>query len=157
MPLRLPTALLIACGWAAGSLSGAEAPPLARYDRAEVAPAKTSIYIGTVTLTLPPLARRDGAYETAYTAKVFPYFFSNESGRLRIDAGDDLLRRLARGETVEFTGRAVRTDGKERRVEGRAVPTDAASGKIKVRVHVPPRIELIFNTTYRFPDVPAAP
>ena len=45
-------------------------------------------------------------------------------------------------------------DGTERPVEGKATPTDARSGKIKVRVFVSKRIELIFNTTYVFPDVP---
>jgi hypothetical protein len=44
----------------------------------------------------------------------------------------------------------VRSDGVERRVEGKATPVDATSGKIKVRVFVSKRIELIFNTTYRF-------
>ena len=33
---------------------------------------------------------------------------------------------------------------------GIATPADARSGKIKVRVFVSKRIELIFNTSYRF-------
>jgi hypothetical protein len=44
----------------------------------------------------------------------------------------------------------VNQAGEERSVTGRAAPTDAASGRIKVRVRVSPRIELVFNTTYRF-------
>ena len=44
----------------------------------------------------------------------------------------------------------MRDDGAERRLEGTATPTDATSGKLKVRVFVSKRIELIFNTTYRF-------
>ena len=40
-------------------------------------------------------------------------------------------------------------DGEERHIEGRAVPADANTGKIKVRVFVSKRIQLIFNTTYR--------
>ena len=137
--------------------SAAEAP-LARYDRVEVAPSKTSIYVGTVSLTVPPFTRRNAVYETTYVAKVFPYFFYNESGRLSIDFTDDMLRRLERGEPVEFTGRAVRTDGAGRRVEGKATPADATSGKIKVRVFYSKKIELIFNTTYRFSSpAPTAP
>ena len=85
-----------------------------------------------------------------YVAKVFPYFFYNENGRLWIHFPDEDLRRLEHGETVPFTGRALNDDGEERRVEGRIVPADASSGKIKVRVFVSKRIELIFNTTYRF-------
>lgn len=129
--------------------------PLAVYERVEVAPTKTSIYVGTVSLTMPAFLRRNGSYEAAYTAKVFPYFFSSEAGQLAIEISDAQLRQLERGEAVDFTGRGVRADGAERRVEGKATPTDARTGKLKVRVFVSKRIELIFNTTYRFPAPPA--
>ncbi len=128
---------------------GAERP-LTDYARVEVEPSKTSIYIGTVSLTTPAFVRQGGSYETSYRAKVFPYFFYNESGQLSIDVSDEQLRALERGETIEFKGRGVREDGAERRVEGKATPADAKSGKLKVRVFVSKRIELIFNTTYRF-------
>lgn len=130
--------------------------PLSRYDRVEVAPARTSIYVGTVSLTLPAFARANGIYASTYVAKVFPVFFYNEKGRLSIELSDEALRRLERGEPVEFKGRAVRDDGAERPVEGKATPADATSGKIKVRVFYSKRVELIFNTTYRFP-APAPP
>ena len=123
------------------------------FDRVEVAPTKTSVYVGSVSLSLPMFSRQGGVYETTYVAKVFPYFFYNETGRLGIDFSDEQLRRLGHGETVEFTGRAERTDGAARRVEGKVTPVDATSGKIKVRVFYSKRIELIFNTTYRFPDL----
>lgn len=131
-----------------GAENGAPANP--GYSRVEVAPAKTSIYIGIVSLTMPPFVRRDDAFESTYAARVFPYFFYNERGTLRIDMTDTQLSALARGEPIEFTGRGVRDDGIERRVEGKATPSDAQSGKLKVRVFVSKRIELIFNTTYRF-------
>jgi hypothetical protein len=126
--------------------------PLKNYDRVEIAPTKTSIYIGTVSMTLPTLPRAKGVYSASYVAKVFPYFFSSEKGQLSIDISDEMLRQLERGEPVEFKGRAVNRDGEERRVEGKAAPDDAKSGKLKVRVFVSKRIELIFNTTYRVPD-----
>ncbi len=131
--------------------------PAPDYARVEVAPAKTSIYIGTVSLAMPAFVREGGTYASAYTAKVFPYFFYNEEGRLAIEFSDAQLARLAAGETVEFTGRALRSDGAVHRLEGRAAPADAFSGKLKVRVFVSARIELIFNTTYRFAgaDAPA--
>ena len=125
----------------------------AGYTRVIVAPAKTSIYLGTVAMTMPPFVRANGGFEAAYTAKVFPFFFYNEAGRLRVEISDASLRQLERGETIEFQGRAVREDGAERRVEGRATPDSRTSGKIKVRVFYSKRIELIFNTTYRFPDM----
>jgi hypothetical protein len=120
------------------------------YDHVVVPPAKTSIYVGSVTLLMPDFVRRATTYETRYEAKVFPYFFSNEQGRVSIEITDDMLARLARGETVAFKGRGIRDDGVERRLEGTATPGDAVSGKLKVRVFVSKRIELIFNTTYRF-------
>lgn len=129
---------------------GAAETPLDRFDRVTIAPTKTSIYIGTVAMTMPVFVRKNGVYESTYAAKVFPYFFSNEKGTLAITLTDESLRKLERGETVEFSGRAVNTDGEERRVEGKATPADALSGKIKVRVFVSKRIELIFNTSYRF-------
>jgi hypothetical protein len=101
---------------------------------------------------MPPFKRTAaGDYESTYVARVFPYFFSNENGRIAIGVSDDSLRRLERGETIEFSGRAVNQQGEERSVEGKVTPADSAQGKIKVRVRVSPRIELIFNTTYRFP------
>ena len=127
------------------------APPLnSRYRRVEVTPTKTSIYIGTVSLSLPPLERRTNEYTTTYEAKVFPFFFYNETGRLWIECSDEQLRRLERGERVAFEGRAQRADGSEHRVEGSVTPADVMSGKVKVRVFATMSVELIFNTTYRF-------
>jgi hypothetical protein len=144
--------LLVAGLFAAGLAIAAAAAesPISRFDRVDIAPTKTSIYIGSISMTMPTFVRKDGTYSAAYTAKVFPYFFYNEKGTLAIDLSDEKLRQLERGEPIEFEGRGVSTDGEPRRVAGRAVPTDADSGKIKVRVFVSKKIQLIFNTTYRF-------
>ncbi len=147
-----PLVVVLLLSLLAPLLRATDEKPLAAYQRVDVAPAKTSIYVGTVSLTTPTLVRNHETFETTYAAKVFPYFFSSESGRLSVELSDGQLRQLERGETVEFKGRGVRTDGAERRVEGKATPTDARSGKIKVRVFVSKRVELIFNTTYRFPE-----
>jgi hypothetical protein len=154
---RLPAlTLCFALAIVACRLHGAERL-LSDYARVDVAPTKTSIYLGSVSMTMPVFARANGIYETTYVAKVFPYFFYNEHGKMRVEIADDSLRKLERGEPIEFQGRAVREDGAERRVEGKATPTDGVSGKLKVRVFYSKRIELIFNTTYRFPDAkPAA-
>jgi hypothetical protein len=131
--------------------AAATTPPLSpRYRRVEVAPTKTSIYFGTVSLTLPPLERRQDEYTTTYEATVFPFFFYNETGRLWIECSDEQLRRLERGERVAFQGRAQRANGSEHRVKGTVTPADATSGKVKVRVFATMSVELIFNTTYRF-------
>ena len=61
-----------------------------------------------------------------------------------------MLQRLAKGETVQFQGHGLSSDGEERHIEGKAMPVDALTGHIKVRVFVSKHIQLIFNTTYRF-------
>ena len=124
-------------------------PLLSIVTHVEIAPTKTSIYVGTVSMTMPPFTRRNAGFESTYTAKVFPYFFYNESGTLRIEFTDSQLRDLQNGTAVEFKGRAQRADGAERRIEGKATPSDATTGKLKVRVFYSKRVELIFNTTYR--------
>jgi hypothetical protein len=129
---------------------GEEAPLSPRYATVEIETVKTSIYIGSVTLTMPRFIRTGETFSSTYNARVFPYFFSSEKGKLSIDLSDETLRKLERGETIQFTGKAFNTDGEERRIEGRAVPSDSASGKIKVRVFVSKKIELIFNSSYRF-------
>lgn len=151
---------IIAWGVSAGGLAlGLAAAPAAdntlpaRYDRVVIEPTKTSVYIGTVAMTMPVMERKNGFYESSYAAKVFPYFFCNEKGTMSIAFPDETLRRLTRGEMVEFTGQAQNSDGEERKIEGKATPDAAAGGlrgKIKVRVWVSKRVELIFNTSYRF-------
>jgi hypothetical protein len=133
----------------AAALHG-ETPLDARYNKAAVEPVKTSIYIGYVKLTAPMFTRIHTGYVSTYDASVFPFFFWSEHGRMTIEASDDDLRRLARGETVQFKGHAENSDGETRQVEGRAVPQDPIRGKLKVCVFVSKRIQLIFNTTYRF-------
>lgn len=143
-------ALLLAL-FASGLLRAEESViPLTRYATVAVETARTSIYIGSVTLAMPVFTRQGVTYSTTYAAKVFPYFFYNEKGSLSIDVPDEDLRKLERGETIEFKGRAKTTGGEDRHIEGRAQPTDATSGKLKVRVFVSAKIQLIFNTTYRF-------
>ncbi|HEX2854058.1 MAG TPA: hypothetical protein VHO24_12530 [Opitutaceae bacterium] len=139
------------CALSLAAASRGEEAPLSRYSAVEIDQTKTSIYIGSVTMTMPRFTRKDGAFSSTYHARVFPYFFSSEKGRLSIEISDETLRKLERGETIQFSGKGFNTDGEERRIEGRAVPTNSTSGKIKVRVFVSKKIELIFNTTYRFP------
>lgn len=139
------------------SLETISLPPTplpAIYQAATVATAKTSIYIGAVTLTTPPFARKGDTFHSTYRAKVFPFFFYNESGRLSITLSDDDLRNLIQGERVYFKGEAFSSKDEPRRVEGHADPADSTSGKIKVRVWVSKNIELIFNTSYQFSGSP---
>ncbi len=122
------------------------------HDQVVIPPAKTSIYIGNVTLIPTILQREDGRYRADYRAKVFPYFFYNEEGRLWIDFSDEQLAQLQRGERVEFTGTAKNKDGEDRLITGHATANapGATAGTIKVRIWVTAKIELIFNSSYAF-------
>jgi hypothetical protein len=149
---RGPLLLLLAFSLAVSGLAApaAEGLPGPAYASATVDKVKTSIYVGSITLEMPPFRHVAGGYESTYAARVFPYFFYNEKGRITIDLPAEHVRRLAAGERVEFVGRAQNLEGEPRRVEGHAIPEDAFSGTIKVRIWVSPKIELIFNSRYRF-------
>ncbi len=121
-----------------------------RYQTVVIDPVKTSIYIGNVLLRTTPMKRSGEVYSADYNARVFPYFFSSEKGKLWITITDDDLGRLEKGQAVFFKGSAENADHEPRRIEGRALPADMSHGKIKVRVFVTQKIQLIFNTTYRF-------
>lgn len=135
-----------------GAFAGESQP--ASSDVVSVDPTRTSIYIGTVSLTMPGFVRRGDFFESTYDCKVFPYFFSNEHGTLRIQVPEADLAALRQGQPIDFRGEARNHRDAERGVEGRATPESATEGRLKVRVRVSRRIELIFNTRYRF-EMPA--
>lgn len=149
MMSRSRLCLLVVLGAVAAGLVRAETTPiLTGWDRISVAPMKTSIYIGSVTLTLGVFERQGSTLSTTYTAKVFPWFFWGETGRITIGLSDANLASLAKGETAEFAGDGVNQKNKPRKVTGRAQPADATSGKFKVRV-MADGVELIFNSNYQ--------
>ena len=136
-------ALYVVCLLAALSVPAAEPT----FTRASVPAMKTSIYVGSVTLTTGTFERSGDKWTTTYNAKVFPWFPWSEHGDITITVTDADLARLAKGETVELTGDAQNHKKKPRKVTGRAQPANDRSGKIKVRIHVDD-VELIFNGTY---------
>jgi hypothetical protein len=143
------TVLALACWFVIGATFLRAEPP-ALFEKVRVETSSTSIYIGKVTLEVEPLTRAAGIFSGGYKAKVFPYFFMGEHGIFRMAVSDEELARLARGETVEFSGEAENAAREARKVTGRAIPANASSGTLKVRIFVTEKIQLIFNTTYRF-------
>lgn len=125
--------------------------PAGDWDVVAVAPMKTSIYVGNVTLTTTEFRRDGGRFTTTYEAKVWPWFFWSESGQATISFPVTDLEKLAQGGRVEFTGEGSNHKGKPRSITGYAERGDGASGKIKVRL-MADGVELIFNGTYRFPN-----
>jgi hypothetical protein len=138
----------------AAPLSGAD-PSLSPFNIVDIKPAVTSVIVATVTMTMAPFARKNVVYSSTYSAKVFPYFFYNEKGRIWITVSDDDLRRAAKGGSVDFTGHALSEAGDERRVEGHATPTGPLAGKVRVKVYVTRRISLIYDTVYELKGPPA--
>lgn len=116
--------------------------------RVTVAPMKTSIYVGSVTLTTTDFQPQDENFKATYEAKVRPWFFWGETGQITIKLPVTDLTRLALGQPIEFTGEAANHKNKPRTVTGRAQPAGPTSGKIKVRI-MADGIELIFNGTYQ--------
>jgi len=99
-------------------------------------------------MTMPPFVRKNTVYSSTYYAKVFPYFFWSEKGRIWIIVPDAELRRASLGQPVDFVGHALSDSGDERKVQGRAIPTGAYGGRIRVRVFISRRISLDYDTTY---------
>lgn len=146
--MRLTTRLLFL---ALAFATGLAAAPLEKpeWNRVKVEPMKTSIYVGSVTLSTSDFKRDGDAFTATYAAKVFPWIFWNETGRISIHVTDADLMKLRRGERMEFTGEAFNHKEKPRRVTGYADPkADGSTGKIKVRIAVDD-VELIFNGTYQ--------
>lgn len=119
------------------------------WDSVTVAPMKTSIYVGSVTLTTEAFVRTGSTLASTYEAKVRPWFFWGETGKITITLTDANLASMARSEASEFTGEAANHKNKPRTVTGRIQPADATSGKIKVRI-MADGVELVFNGTYKF-------
>ena len=148
---RMPRLFLFLSLLLAGSRLGAETPsppPLPGWDRITVPTMKTSIYVGSVTLTPGVFERHDSTLSTTYEVKVRPWFFWGETGHFTINLSAANLASLAKREIVEFSGEAVNHRHKPRQVTGRAQPVDATTGKFKVRIKAD-GVELIFNSTYR--------
>jgi hypothetical protein len=140
--------------WALSAPLRAADDPLASFAIVAIKPATTSLIVASVTMTMPPFTRKKVVYSSTYSAKVFPYFFYNEKGRIWIAISDHDLLRAARGEPIDFKGQAISDAGETRRVEGHAVPTGPAAGKIRVKVYVTRRISLNYDTTYELRGAP---
>lgn len=119
----------------------------------EIPAMRTSIYIGSVTLTVSPLVRTATTldFSADYRAQVIPWLFWSETGTITLRPQQSDLERLLDGETIEVSGSATNHKGKGRSVSARIQPTDATDGAIKVRIDAG-GTKLIFNGQYHFAD-----
>jgi hypothetical protein len=139
--------------FAAATLRGAD-DAMARFNVVDIKASVANLYIASVTMTMPPFVRKKAVYSSTYYAKVFPYFFYSERGRIWIVVPEADLRRAAQGQPVDFVGHALSDSGDERKVEGHAVPTGPTGGRIRVRVFISRRIALNYETTYELKGAP---
>lgn len=121
---------------------------MVQFNTVAIKPATAYVVIATISMAMPPFVRQGAQFLSTYSARVFPYYYFNEKGRIWIDVPDEALRRIASGQPIDFTGHAVSDAGERRRVEGHATPTDKSRGYITVRVFVSKRIALNYDTTY---------
>jgi hypothetical protein len=124
------------------------ADDLARYSVISVAPARTSIYIGRLTVTPGPFERTPTGYRAALGVDVAPFFYHDDA-RVVIDVPEVKVRELKNGKAIAFTGRVIRKNGQFRRVTGTATPTGESVGNIDIRVYLTSRMIITFSTTYK--------
>ena len=155
-PMKLcPVIFALLFGVLAPLSAAAPAAAVTGWDLVNIPPMKTSLLIGSVTLTTEPFVRSGSTLASTYQVKVWPWFFWSESGRITISLTDANLASMAKSETSEFTGEAANHRNKPRQVTGRTQPTDGSSGKFKIRIKAD-GYELVFNGTYRFGEVKRA-
>lgn len=150
--MRLPTLCLLLAAMAVALLRADSTQRGGDWDIVRVDPVRTSIYVGSVGLTTSEFRRMGDQYSATYEAKVRPWFWWNETGRLTITLTAVDLEKLGRGERVAFKGEATNHKNKPRHITGWAERHDPATGKIKVRIGVDDT-ELIFNSTYHLANV----
>ena len=117
--------------------------------RFRIEPSTTKVIVGHARLSVEPLVREDGGLGGGYKVEVSPIAVGNEAGKLSVKVSDDDLRKLAGGQSVQFTGQAVSTAGNTSEVYGTATPTAGGGDGGALRIHIASKKgKLVFNTTY---------
>ena len=94
-------------------------------------PSSTKVLVGRAHLSVDPLTRSGSGLSGTYKLEVSPVPIGNESGKLSVDVSGDDLRRLAQGETVQFSGQAVSAQGNRSEVRGTATPKGNGEGALQ--------------------------
>lgn len=120
-------------------------------EKVAVPPMRTSIYVGSVTLSVTDFERDAGSfdYSADYHARVIPWWFWTESGTITLKPTEGAIERLLAGETIEVDGEAMNHNGKPRTVSARIRPSKDGGGTIKVRIDAG-GTKLVFDGSYTF-------
>jgi hypothetical protein len=118
--------------------------------RMYIEPSSTTVSLGKASLIVTPLTRTGHFYVGDYQLKVVPYFFKNENGTLKLDAPDDVVRKLLGGTSVKFTGKATNNKNfKVKVITGEAMPSTNDKGRLLFSVETD-NGKMQFKTSYHF-------
>ena len=115
-----------------------------------VDPSSTTVSHNKVRLIVEPLTHQGKFYVGSYRLKVFPYFFKNETGTLKLNAPTEGFQKFAQGTEMKFTGKATNNKGaKDKVITGKATPSDVDKGNLIFSLETD-NGRMTFKTSYHF-------
>lgn len=112
-----------------------------------VEPSSTKVSMAKANLIVSPLDHQEKAYLGSYELKVTPFTFKSETGKLFLNATDEVVRQMANGESVKFTGKATNAKGNVKVVTGKTTAAANDRGAVSFSVETD-NGPMVFNTSY---------
>ena len=140
-----------------GELDGQEAASPSKKEviterRMFVDPSSTTVALNVVRLIVRPLTRKGEFYVGDYELKVFPYVAKSETGTLKLDAPDEMVRKFSEGTELDFTGKATNNKGgKAKLISGTISPSANDKGRLTFFLGTD-NGQMTFKTSYHFAD-----
>jgi hypothetical protein len=114
-----------------------------------VQPSATKVAaLAKANLTVSPLEHQEKAYVGSYQLKVTPFTFKSESGKLFLNAPEETVRQIKKGQPVAFTGKATNAAGEVKIVRGKTTPETNEHGAVTFSVETE-NGSMVFNTSYQ--------
>ncbi|MEO7933041.1 MAG: hypothetical protein ABIT76_07775 [Chthoniobacterales bacterium] len=141
--LRVMKTALFVLGLAVSSFAHAEEAP-----KMIVEPSATKVSLAKANLIVSTLEHEKEAYLGSYQLKVTPFTFKSETGKLFLQASDETVMQMTKGEPVKFTGKATNDKGDVKVVTGQTTPADTSHGAVSFSVQTE-NGPMVFNTSYK--------
>lgn len=113
-----------------------------------VEPSATKVSLAKANLIVSTLEHEKEAYLGSYQLKVTPFTFKSETGKLFLQASDETVMQMTKGEPVKFTGKATNDKGDVKVVTGQTTPADTSHGAVSFSVQTE-NGPMVFNTSYK--------
>jgi hypothetical protein len=114
-----------------------------------IEPSATKTSMAKCELTVGTLECKEESLSGSYVIKVTPFAFKNDRGSLSLAISPENVKKLALGQTVEFTGLATSArDGKTKAIKGQTQPKAGGHGAVSFVVTTEDG-DLLFNSTYK--------